>query len=192
MTRFESSPPDSRVCSSDGRAPGSSPGGRPFDSGRTYSCRTNTTASVSAFQAGNAGSIPACGSRRCKHMWTCTWLLPRGHRVRGPGGARGRDGNWQTSRAQTSRHAGSDPAARTRWPLAELADPPGSEPRASWFEARVASFAAAHGCGPALVKRVIRVGTGWRLHVLVAQWQRHSVEDAASARSSRAEDTTPL
>jgi hypothetical protein len=56
----------------------------------------------------------------------------------------------------------------------------------------MASFTAAHGCGPALVRRVIRVGTGWRLHVLVAQWQRHSVEDAASACSSRAEDTTPL
>lgn len=27
-------------------------------------CRTNTMASVSAFQAENAGSIPACGSRR--------------------------------------------------------------------------------------------------------------------------------
>jgi hypothetical protein len=30
-------------------------------------CRTNTMASVPAFQAGNAGSIPACGSERCKH-----------------------------------------------------------------------------------------------------------------------------
>jgi hypothetical protein len=50
-----------------------------------------------------------------------------------------------------------------------LADPPGSEPGVSWFEARMASFAAAHGCGLALVRRVTRVGTGWRLHVLVAQ-----------------------
>jgi HNH endonuclease len=50
---------------------------------------------------------------------------------------------------------------------------PGSEPgdgqRSSWFESRFPSFAAAHGCGPALVQRVIRVGTGWRLHALVAQ-----------------------
>ena len=50
-----------------------------------------------------------------------------------------------------------------------LADPPGFEPGVSWFEARMASFAAAHGCGLALVRRVTRVGTGWRLHVLVAQ-----------------------
>src|SRR5690349_12349117 len=50
-----------------------------------------------------------------------------------------------------------------------MADPPGPGPGVSWFEARMASFAAAHGCGPALVRRVTRVGTGWRLHVLVAQ-----------------------
>jgi hypothetical protein len=50
-----------------------------------------------------------------------------------------------------------------------LADPPGPGPGVSWFEARMASFAAAHGCGLALVRRVTRVGTGWRLHVLVAQ-----------------------
>lgn len=35
--------------------------------------------------------------------------------------------------------------------------------RLSWFEARYPSHAAAHGCGPAFVRRVIRVGTGWRL-----------------------------
>ena len=44
-----------------------------------------------------------------------------------------------------------------------MADPPGPGPGVSWFEARMASFAAAHGCGPALVRRVTRVGTGWRL-----------------------------
>jgi hypothetical protein len=50
-----------------------------------------------------------------------------------------------------------------------MADPPGPGPGVSWFEARMASFAAAHGCGPAPVRRVTRVGTGWRLHGLVAQ-----------------------
>jgi hypothetical protein len=43
--------------------------------------------------------------------------------------------------------------------------------RRSWFESTMGSYAAAHGCGLALVRRVTRVGTGWRLHVLVDQRQ---------------------
>ena len=31
------------------------------------------------------------------------------------------------------------------------------------------SYAAAHGCGSAFVRRMTRVGTGWRLHALVAE-----------------------
>ena len=91
-------------------------------------------------------------------------------RVQVPGGAPcGSEGNWHTSRAQISRLARSTRAFRTRWPLGEYGRPAGPWTRSSWFEARMASFAAAHGCGPALVRRVTRVGTGWRLHVLVAQ-----------------------
>ena len=37
-----------------------------------------------------------------------------------------------------------------------MADPPGPGPGVSWFEARMASFAAAHGCGPAFVRRATR------------------------------------
>jgi hypothetical protein len=33
----------------------------------------------------------------------------------------------------------------------------------------VGSDAAAHGCGSVFVQRTARVGTGWRLHVLVLQ-----------------------
>ena len=51
------------------------------------------------------------------------------------------------------------------------------------------SFAAAHGCGPALVRRVTRVGTGWRLHVLVAQRQRRQVEGLEVAGSNPAGHT---
>lgn len=40
----------------------------------------------------------------------------------------------------------------------------------------MASHAAAHGCDPAPVRQEIRVGTGWRLHVLVAQRQEASAE----------------
>jgi hypothetical protein len=47
----------------------------------------------------------------------------------------------------------------------------GRRSRLSRFESWVSSFAAAHGCGPAPVRRETRVGTGWRLPVLVAQWQ---------------------
>ena len=50
-----------------------------------------------------------------------------------------------------------------------LASHQGPEPWPRWFDPSPGSFAAAHGCGPALVRRVTRVGTGWRLHVLVAQ-----------------------
>src|SRR5215471_2847449 len=45
-----------------------------------------------------------------------------------------------------------------------------------------AAHAAAHGCGTAFVRRMARVGTGWRLHVLVAQFgRRRSAEVADSA-----------
>ena len=50
-----------------------------------------------------------------------------------------------------------------------LASHQGPEPWPRWFDPSPGSFAAAHGCGLALVRRVTRVGTGWRLHVLVAQ-----------------------
>ena len=56
----------------------------------------------------------------------------------------------------------------------------------------MASFAAAHGCGPAPVRREIRVGTGWRLHTLVLQRKRGHVEDVDSAGSNPAERTTPF
>ena len=38
----------------------------------------------------------------------------------------------------------------------------------------MASHAAAHGCGSAFVRRMIRVGTGWRLHALVAESGRRA------------------
>jgi hypothetical protein len=37
------------------------------------------------------------------------------------------------------------------------------------FESLSRNHAAAHGCGSAFVPRMIRVSTGWRLHVLVLQ-----------------------
>ena len=75
----------------------------------------------------------------------------------------------QTSRAQTSRHAGASPASRTGGHWGNWQTRPALTRDFSWFESRVASHAAAHGCGPALVQRVTRVGTGWRLCVLVLQ-----------------------
>jgi hypothetical protein len=54
----------------------------------------------------------------------------------------------ETSRAQISRYVRSNRTFRTRWPLGELADPPGPGPGVSWFEARMASCAAAHGLRP--------------------------------------------
>ena len=39
----------------------------------------------------------------------------------------------------------------------------GSGPRGSRFESLPGSSAAAHGCGAAFVRRMARVGTGWRL-----------------------------
>jgi hypothetical protein len=45
----------------------------------------------------------------------------------------------------------------------------GSEPCPRWFDSSPGSHAAAHGCGSAFVPRMIRVSTGWRLHVLVLQ-----------------------
>lgn len=65
-----------------------------------------------------------------------------------------------------------------------------SESVKSWFESTVGSDAAAHGCGSALVSRMARVGTGWRLHVLVLQpWQRGRLEESSVAGSNPAERT---
>jgi hypothetical protein len=81
----------------------------------------------------------------------------------------------QTSRAQTSRHAGASPASRTNARSSNWQD------AAFWARTVVVrihggQLAVAHGCGPALVQRVTRVGTGWRL------W----------ARSNRTVGTLPL
>ena len=42
------------------------------------------------------------------------------------------------------------------------------------FESLSRNHAAAHGCGSAFVRRMIRVGTGWRLHALVAESGRRA------------------
>jgi hypothetical protein len=44
-------------------------------------------------------------------------------------------------------------------------------------------------CGSAFVRRTARFDTGYRLHVFVAQRQRHQSEGLASVRSNRTEDT---
>jgi hypothetical protein len=75
----------------------------------------------------------------------------------------------ETSRAQSSRHAGASPASRT-FPGGLSAAQQDSESCPRWFESSPGSNAAAHGCGPAFVQRVTRVGTGWRLWALIAQW----------------------
>jgi hypothetical protein len=72
-----------------------------------------------------------------------------------------------------------------------LASHQGSDPWPRWFDPSPGSFAAAHGCGPVLVRRVTRVGTGWRLHILVAHDRRYHLEEVGSARSNRAGDTRP-
>ena len=55
----------------------------------------------------------------------------------------------------------------------------------------MASYAAAHGCGPALVRRVIRVGTGWRLQCArTPTWWRGRPEMPDVAGSTPAERTT--
>ena len=55
-------------------------------------------------------------------QWQSNGLLIRRFRVRIPGGVpRGSEGNWDTSRAQTSRLAGPNPAFRTRCPFVQLA-----------------------------------------------------------------------
>jgi hypothetical protein len=43
--------------------------------------------------------------------------------------------------------------------------------------------------GSPFVRETARFDTGYRLHVFVAQWQRHQSEGLASERSSRSEDT---
>jgi hypothetical protein len=51
----------------------------------------------------------------------------------------------------------------------------GSELCPRWFDSSPGSNAVAHGCGSAFVPRMIRVGTGWRLHALVAESGRRAV-----------------
>src|SRR5260221_13306897 len=116
--------------------------------------------------------------------------LTRGNGVRDPGGARGRDGNWQTSRAQTSRHAGSDPAARTI-PHSFNWQDPGFWSRESWFESTVGSSALVARSARAVASeapgtRSIRARGS---PVLVAQRQRHQPESLARAGPNPAADT---
>jgi hypothetical protein len=111
-----------------------------------------------------------------------TGLLPRAISVRTGGGVRGSDGNRETSRAQTSWPVRSNRTFRTRWGMAQSGSALGSGPRGSWFEPRFPSFAAAHGCGSAFVRRTARVGTGGGLHAVVAQQVRASARHAEGRR----------
>lgn len=136
-----------RLCSSPDRAPACGAGGTRFDSWERHSTYM-------------AGAIWRDG------MWL-SWqsapfgrgrpevrILPFRHWLHGPHGihgihrhaaTRGSEGNRHTSPAQTRWSAGSTPASRTRYD------------------------AAAHGRGPALVRRVARVGTGRWLRASVVQ-----------------------
>jgi hypothetical protein len=69
---FKSLYPDSWVFSSVGTSAWLKPRRPLVRSQQDPPCRTSTTASVPAFQADDAGSIPACGSRRREHEWLCS------------------------------------------------------------------------------------------------------------------------
>ena len=156
-------------------------------------CGINTTASVPVLQTGNAGSSPACRSRRRELYGCSTGLLIQGNGVRAPGGALcGRDGNWDTWSAQTRPCESSNLSARTGSGWGVGCPQQGSDPCPRWFESSPGSLAAAHGCGPALVRRAVRIGTGRRLHVLVLQLAERLARDARCAGSNPAERTMPL
>jgi hypothetical protein len=156
-------------------------------------CGINTTASVPVLQTGNAGSTPACRSRRRELYGCSTGLLIQGNGVRAPGGAPcGRDGNWDTWSAQTRPCESSNLSARTvsGWGVGVPSKAltlalAGSSPAPE-------AFAAAHGCGPALVRRAVRIGTGRRLRCPRSPiGRRHEPEVLGSVRSNRTEDTMP-
>ena len=92
-------------------------------------------------------------------------ILTPGNGVRGPGGARGSDGNRRdlassnlAACAFESRLPYSMPFRLTGRTAASGAANRGSNPRGA-----AQTHAAAHGCGSAFVRRTARVGTGRRL-----------------------------
>jgi hypothetical protein len=132
-----------------------------------------------------------------RELYGCsTGLLIQGYGVRAPGGApSGRDGNRHTWPAQTRPLESSNLSARTGTGRVAGTHPdPDSGPR--WFDSSPGSCqlrqAAAHGCGPAFVRRAVRVGTGRRLRCPRSPiGRRHQHEGLGSVRSSRTEDTMP-
>ena len=172
--------------SEDQQARGASP--------RGTTARHYTTASVPVLQTGNAGSTPACRSRRRELYGCSTGLLIQGNGVRAPGGApRGRDGNWgYLGSAQTRLCESSNLFRPYRFRVGRRCPQQGPDPCRRWFEPSPGSFAAAHGCGPALVRRAVRIGTGRRLRCPRSPTgRRHQHEALGSVRSSRTEDTMP-
>lgn len=95
--------------------------------------------------------------------------LTPGNRVRAPGGARGSDGNPADLASSKEAACAFDSRLPYSFPGGLPAAQQASEVCPRWFDPSPGSHAAAHGCGSAFVRRTARVGTGWRLHVLVLQ-----------------------
>ena len=91
------------------------------------------------------------------------WTLNPGNGVRASGGAP--CGSEATGRPREPKPRGM--RVRLASPVLMPAGLTGRTPRSgcgrSWFESTAGSDAAAHGCGPAFVRRAVRIGTGRRL-----------------------------
>lgn len=120
-----------------------------------------------------------------------TWLLPRGSGYRNSGGVpRAGTVNWPSGSPQKRADVGSTPTSRTGagwddWPPSRTLNPAhaGSNPAPAAAPSHTA-------CDLAPVRQETRVGTGWRLHVLVLQLGERSARDAGCCgfESRRAHD----
>jgi hypothetical protein len=113
--------------------------------------------------------LPGTALKRRKHYGDAAGPYPA-ERGSIPWRRTGVYANRQSGRPQKAEVASSSLAAPTQCPFVQRQDS-GLWSRESWFESMRGSLAAAHGCGFAFVRRMARFDPGWRLFVLVAQWQ---------------------